>query len=66
MEKVTIEMDWHDAVVMMNRLKTRKKQDEDFLGLIVRTEGRKPSWLVEEIETLSRIIDIVEKAVHIR
>lgn len=66
MEKVTIEMTLHKAVVMLAKLVNRQKRNLKVMTLYASDGDPIPPWLQEDTDTLSDIIDTVERAINNR
>lgn len=64
MEKVTIEMDFRDALDMVGYLQTVQTMNRESLNVYAKMGLTAPILLTEEFERLDRIIDMVLRAVN--
>lgn len=64
MRKVTIELEWKDAVILESMLDVRHEKNAKMKKLFQKDGGPVPLWLTEDIEKTTRVLDIVSKAVN--
>lgn len=64
MRKVTIELEWMDAVTLESMLDVRHEKNAKMKKLFQNAGDPVPLWLTEDIKKTTRILDIVKKAVH--
>lgn len=64
MSKVTIEMEWMDAVTLEAMLDVRHEQNAKMKKNFQNVGEPVPLWLTEDIKRTTRMIDIVHKAVN--
>ena len=64
MSKVTIEMEWTDALYVKSILSSARNKDLDLSKIWERDGDPVPEWLFQEIDKLGRVIDIFEKEIN--
>ena len=64
MSKVTIEMEWMDALYVKAILSSARRKDLEMTKILEHDGDPVPEWLFQEIDRLSRVIDVFEKEIN--